>query len=44
MRNIVVHDYFNIDAEEIFNTCKEDIPKLAETVDMIISDLKKNPT
>lgn len=42
MRNIVVHDYFNIDAEEILNTCKEDIPKLAETVDRIISDLKKN--
>lgn len=40
MRNIVVHDYFNIDAEEIFNTCKEDIPKLAETVSIIISDLK----
>ncbi len=32
MRNIVVHDYFNIDAEEIFNTCKEDIPKLAEVI------------
>ena len=41
MRNIVVHDYFNIDAEEIFNTCKEDIPKLAETINIIISDLKK---
>jgi uncharacterized protein with HEPN domain len=40
MRNIVVHDYFNIDAEEIFNTCKEDIPKLAEVIDLIISDLK----
>jgi uncharacterized protein with HEPN domain len=42
MRNIVVHDYFNIDAEEIFNTCKEDIPKLAEAVGNIISDLKKD--
>jgi uncharacterized protein with HEPN domain len=40
MRNIVVHDYFNIDAEEIFNTCKEDIPKLAEVIDLIILDLK----
>ncbi len=40
MRNIVAHDYFNIDAEEIFNTCKEDIPKLAETVDIIISSLE----
>ncbi|MBU1196675.1 MAG: DUF86 domain-containing protein [Proteobacteria bacterium] len=42
MRNIVVHDYFNIDAEEIFNTCKEDIPKLARTIDLMISDLKNN--
>ncbi len=42
MRNIVVHDYFNIDTEEIFNTCKEDIPKLAEIIDLIISDLKSN--
>jgi len=42
MRNIVVHDYFNIDAEEIFNTCIEDIPKLAKTVDTIISDLETN--
>jgi len=42
MRNIVVHDYFNIDAEEIFNTCKEDIPKLAGAIDLIISDLKLN--
>ena len=39
MRNIMVHDYFNIDAEEIFNTCKDDIPKLAETVESIISEL-----
>lgn len=39
MRNIVAHDYFNIDAEEIFNTCKEDIPQLAKTIDRILSDL-----
>ena len=39
MRNIMVHDYFNVDAEEIFNTCKDDIPKLAETVELIISEL-----
>ena len=41
MRNIVVHDYFNIDAEEIFNTCKEDIPSLSETINVIIMDLEK---
>jgi uncharacterized protein with HEPN domain len=42
MRNIVVHDYFNIDAEEIFNTCKAGIPELAEAIGIIISDLKKD--
>jgi uncharacterized protein with HEPN domain len=42
MRNIVVHDYFNINAEEIFNTCKEGIPKFAEVIDLIISGLKAN--
>lgn len=42
MRNIVAHNYFNIDAEEIFNTCKEDIPKLAEMIDIIISDLESS--
>ncbi len=41
MRNIVVHDYFNIDAEEIFNTCKEDIPILTEAIKIIIMDLAK---
>ena len=41
MRNIVVHDYFNIDAEEIFNTCKEDIPIVTETINAIIIDLEK---
>jgi uncharacterized protein with HEPN domain len=42
MRNIVVHDYFNIDAEEILNTCNEGIPKFAEVIDLIISGLKAN--
>ncbi len=42
MRNIVVHDYFNIDAEEILNTCKEEIPTLAVTIEEMISDLKNN--
>lgn len=40
MRNIVVHDYFNIDAEEILNTCREDIPALAVTIEEMISDQK----
>lgn len=28
MRDIIVHHYFDIDADEIFKTLKEDIPQL----------------
>jgi uncharacterized protein with HEPN domain len=28
MRDIIVHHYFDVDAEEIYNTLKEDIPLL----------------
>ncbi len=48
LRNIVAHDYFNIDAEEIFNTCKDDIPELEKTINLILSDIemdqKSRPT
>lgn len=41
IRDILVHDYFNIDAEEIFDVCKNDIPELLTTVDKMIEDLKQ---
>ncbi len=28
MRDIIVHHYFDVDAEEIFKTLKEDLPLL----------------
>jgi uncharacterized protein with HEPN domain len=40
VRDVLSHDYFNIDGDEIFNICKKDILFLAETVNKMIDDLK----
>jgi len=41
MRDIIVHHYFDVDAEQIFNTLREDIPLLLNVLATIKSDLKK---
>jgi uncharacterized protein with HEPN domain len=40
VRDVLSHDYFNIDGEEIYNICKKDIPLLSETVTKMIIDVK----
>ena len=40
MRNILVHDYFGIDLEEVWSTVERDIPTLKRKVMKIIDDLK----
>lgn len=40
LRNVVAHNYYEVNAEEIFDTCKNDIPKLAKTIEQIISDFQ----
>ncbi|MCH7724510.1 MAG: DUF86 domain-containing protein [Bacteroidetes bacterium] len=40
LRDIITHQYFDIDAEEILLVCKKHIPPLSETIKKIISDLK----
>ena len=40
LRNIVVHEYFGIDIEEIWNTITIDIPNLKIEVQKIIDELK----
>ncbi|MFA4922686.1 MAG: HepT-like ribonuclease domain-containing protein [Ignavibacteriaceae bacterium] len=42
LRNIIVHEYFGIDLEEIWNTVIIDIPKLKKNITLIISDLEKS--
>jgi len=39
MRDIISHHYFDIDAEEIFYTCKHQIWPLSETIKKMIEDL-----
>lgn len=39
LRDIIVHHYFDIDADEIFKTLRNDIPLLSKTIKQIINDL-----
>ncbi|MDD5861725.1 MAG: DUF86 domain-containing protein [Prevotella sp.] len=41
MRDKIAHHYFEIDADVVYNTIHEDIPKLYETIQQMINDLKK---
>lgn len=41
MRDIISHHYFEIDAEIIFDVCKNKIPILAITLEKIQEDIKK---
>lgn len=40
LRDIITHQYFDIDAEEIFLVCKNHIPPLSEAIKKIIIDLR----
>ena len=39
LRNIIVHEYFGIDAEVIWNIIKNDLPYLAQSINPIIEIL-----
>lgn len=39
VRDIIVHHYFDIDANEIFRICKDDIPVLQKVINQMIEDL-----
>lgn len=41
MRDIIVHHYFEVDADVIFNTVKENIPLLMDTLKQIRKDLNE---
>lgn len=40
LRDIISHQYFDVNAEAIFDVCETKIPLLAETIILIIGDLK----
>jgi len=43
IRNVLVHEYFGIDYEIIWNTLKTNIPELKPQIGQIISELKSSP-
>ena len=42
VRDIISHHYFDLDAEAIFNICDKKIEPLAQILNVIVNDLKKN--
>lgn len=40
IRDIIVHHYFDVDADEIFRICKEDIPQLYKVIVKMINDMR----
>jgi uncharacterized protein with HEPN domain len=39
VRDVIAHGYFDVDAEEVFDICRNDIPALIETVRRMVRDL-----
>ncbi|MFA6047385.1 MAG: DUF86 domain-containing protein [Parcubacteria group bacterium] len=40
MRNVLIHEYFGVIVETVWETCRKNIPELAENVSKIISQEK----
>lgn len=41
LRDIITHQYFDVNAEAIYDVCEEKIPKLILTVSAILDDIRK---
>lgn len=39
VRNVIAHGYFDIDAEQVYDICINDIPTLIRTVRQMVDDL-----
>ena len=39
VRDVIAHEYFDLDAEEVYDICKRDVPVLIETVRKMIQDM-----
>ena len=39
VRDVIAHEYFDIDAEQIFSICQADIPLLRDTVKKMIDEI-----
>ncbi len=43
LRDVLAHGYFQIDPEQLYAICNENIPSLIETVQEMIQDLEDDP-
>ncbi|UJS22551.1 DUF86 domain-containing protein [Thiothrix winogradskyi] len=41
MRDVLAHTYFHVDAEQLFNICKNDIPTMIATLETMLGDLQQ---
>lgn len=44
MRDVLAHGYFQVDPEQLYSICKENVPQLIETLKQMIQDLEHGPT
>ncbi len=42
MRDVLIHTYFGADMEKVWNTVKDDLPKLKEDLKKIFTSLNEN--
>ncbi|MBU0475313.1 MAG: DUF86 domain-containing protein [Bacteroidetes bacterium] len=40
MRDILIHDYFGINTDVVWETAKQDLPELKEKIQRLINDIK----
>jgi len=40
MRDILIHDYFEVDLEEVWETATKDIPELIKQIEVILQELE----
>jgi uncharacterized protein with HEPN domain len=41
MRDIITHHYFDLDAEAVYNVCKDDLPGIIPILQQMLVDVEK---
>jgi uncharacterized protein with HEPN domain len=41
VRDVLAHGYFQVNAEQLYDICQNDIPALIDTVKLMIADVEK---
>lgn len=42
MRNVLIHEYFHVDLEEVWNTIQIDLPKFKKQIKKILAKVKRS--